>query len=221
MKVIVISDTHGLHHELDIPEGDLLLHAGDISLRGKWEEVKDFLDWFSAQPHPHKVFIAGNHDFYFESQSAEKIKEIIPQNIHYLNEELLEIDGIRIWGSPFTPIPNSRWAFNKERGSDIQPHWDLIPQHLDILMVHGPAKGILDKTLKEEHVGCQNLLETVQVKQPKMFIFGHIHEDRGQEIKHGIHFVNASSVDRHRTKVFPPFVFELDKREEFFISSLT
>ena len=211
MKVIVISDTHGLHPLLDIPEGDLLLHAGDVSYGGTYKEIKDFLDWFSAQPHPHKVFIAGNHDFYFEKHSPEQIKAIIPNNIHYLNEELLEIEGFRIWGSPITPIPHSLWAFNRERGSDIQAHWDLIPENLDILMVHGPAKGVLDKTTKDEYVGCQNLLETLRIKQPKMFICGHIHEDRGQKIIDGIHFVNASSIDRYGTKIFPPFVFELEK----------
>lgn len=212
MKIVIISDTHGLHHLLNIPEGDLLLHTGDISYRGTWDEVKDFLDWFSAQPHPHKVFIAGNHDFYFEKESPEKIKGIMPDNVHYLNEELIEIGGLHIWGSPITPIPRSLWAFNRERGDDIQQHWNKIPENLDILMVHGPAKGILDTILNGKQVGCQNLLETIQVKKPKMFIFGHIHEARGQKTIDGTHFVNASSIDRYGTKVFPPFVLEIENK---------
>ncbi len=210
MKVILISDTHGLHHQLEIPEGDILLHAGDISVRGTEDEVKDFLDWFSKQSHPHKIFIAGNHDFYFEKSSLEEIQKIIPKNVHYLNEELLEINGLKIWGSPITPIPKSLWAFNKTRGKEIQKHWNLIPKDLDILVVHGPAQGILDEILDGDHVGCQNLLESVFLKQPKMFVFGHIHESRGVKEIHEIKFVNACSVDRYKTKVFPPFIFEFN-----------
>ena len=121
---------------------------------------------------------------------------------------MLEINGLKIWGSPYTPIPTKRWAFNRERGQDIQKHWDLIPDNLDILIVHGPPKGILDKILNGEHVGCQNLLETIQKKKPKVFISGHIHENRGMLMMDNTRFINASSVDRHKTKVFPPFVLE-------------
>lgn len=211
MKVIVISDTHGLHQDLEIPSGDILLHAGDISTHGTKAQVVSFLNWFSNQPHQHKIFIAGNHDFFFENHTKKEIEQIIPKNITYLNEEIIEIDGLEIWGSPITPIPNKRWAFNRIRGSEIQKHWNLIPENLDILIVHGPAKGVLDTTLKGEQVGCQNLLETVLTKKPKLFIFGHIHESRGQKEIEGIKFVNASSVDRYKTKTYPPFVFEIER----------
>ena len=209
MKVVAISDTHGLHHQLEIPEGDLLIHSGDLSYEGTEVEIQDFLDWFSALPHPQKVFIAGNHDFYLETASEAELEKIIPSNIHYLNDQLLEIEGIRIWGSPITPIPGRRWAFNRERGADIQPHWDLIPENLDLLMVHGPAYGIFDTTLSEKVVGCENLRETLFLRKPKHFIFGHIHEARGIQTLEGIQCINASSVDRHRTELFPPIIFEL------------
>ena len=209
MKVIAISDTHNLHHQLSIPKGDLLIHAGDLSYKGSLEEIQDFLNWFAQQPHPHKIFIAGNHDFYLEDITPEKLSELIPPNVHYLNDTLLEIEGITIWGSPVTPIPYKRWAFNRERGADIQQHWDLIPQHVDILIVHGPAQGILDKTLKDEQVGCQNLLKSIATKKPKFFIFGHIHEARGIHQHQGTTYINASSVDRYRTQVFPPISFEI------------
>lgn len=209
MKVVLISDTHGLHHQLVMPKGDILIHTGDVSERGTATEIKDFLDWFSAQNYRYKIFIAGNHDFYFEQKTIIKIKKIIPPNIYYLNDEILEIEGLKIWGSPITPIPTRRWAFNRNRGEDIQKKWNLIPCGLDILMVHGPAKGVLDYTIKKENVGCQNLLKTIEKQRPKMVVFGHIHEARGQKVVNGIHFVNASSVDRYKTKVFAPFVFEI------------
>ncbi|MCH2046564.1 MAG: metallophosphatase domain-containing protein [Saprospiraceae bacterium] len=208
MKIVAISDTHGLHHQIKIPEGDLLIHTGDVSDRGEPAEIEDFLEWFSSQPHQYKVFIAGNHDFYFEKYSPEVITAKIPNNITYLYESGCTIEGIKIWGSPFSPIPYRRWAFNRERGADIQPHWDKIPENLDILLVHGPAYGILDKTTRDQHVGCENLKETLKIKQPKLFIFGHIHEARGEAFFEDIHCINASSVDRYRKQLFEPFVFE-------------
>lgn len=209
MRIVAISDTHNLHHQLEVPVGDLLLHAGDVSIKGTEEEVQDFLSWFAAQPHPYKVFIAGNHDFYFEHKSSAQIQAILPKGVHYLNEELIEIKGLKIWGSPITPIPRRQWAFNKTRGEAIQQHWDLIPEGLDILMVHGPPKGILDTILDGSMVGCENLRQTLQHKKPKVMLCGHIHENRGQRQVKETLFINASSVDRYRTKTFPPFVFDL------------
>lgn len=209
MKIVAISDTHNLHHNLEIPTGDLLLHAGDVSIKGTEEEVFDFLTWFAAQPHPYKVFIAGNHDYYFEYKSSAEIEAILPKGIHYLNEEGIEINGLKIWGSPITPIPKRQWAFNETRGAAIQQHWDLIPEDLDILMVHGPPMGILDTILDGTKVGCENLRQTVQSKKPKIMLCGHIHENRGQKQVKDTLFINASSVDRHRTKIFAPFVFDL------------
>lgn len=211
MQIIVLSDTHNLHRQLQVPPGDLLLHAGDVSNTGTQEEIVDFLDWFAAQPHPHKVFIAGNHDFYLEEASKEAIEALIPSNIHYLNEELIEIEGIRIFGTPYTPIPFRRWwAFNEHRGSAMQAHWDLIPDNLDILLVHGPPKNILDLTTKNEAVGCANLAKTLAIKQPKYCIFGHIHEARGAIEKGNTTYINASSVERYADQVrdVAAFVFE-------------
>lgn len=209
MRAIIISDTHGLHHQLHLPPGDLLIHTGDVSNRGTQKEVQDFLAWFSAQPHPHKIFIAGNHDFYFESATPSQLQAELPSNITYLKENGCQVQGINIWGSPITPIPRRRWAFNRERGDDIQPSWDLIPENLDIFMVHGPAKNILDFTLKKEAVGCQNLYDTLLQKRPRVVIFGHIHEARGVVEQDGMLFINASSIDRYGTKVWPPFVLDL------------
>lgn len=224
MNVIVISDTHGLHHQLNLPDGDILLHAGDVSVKGSKAQIVDFLNWFSQQPHPYKIFIAGNHDFYFERHSSKVISALIPDNILYLNEEGATINQLKIWGSPVTPPPNTgkRWAFNRERGAKIQEHWDLIPKNLDILIVHGPPIGKLDKILKGQHVGCQNLQDTIHQNKPKLCIFGHIHESRGLEQIHTPYYksntlyVNASSVDRYKTKIFPPFVFEWENNQFIF-----
>ena len=85
----------------------------------------------------------------------------------------------------------------------------MIPEDLDILMVHGPPKNILDTILDGSTVGCENLRQTIHRKKPKVMLCGHIHENRGQRQVKDTLFINASSVDRHRTRVFSPFVFDL------------
>lgn len=214
MKLVIISDTHGQHGALQLPPGDVLLHAGDVSGRGKETEVRDFLQWFGAQTHPHKIFIAGNHDFYFEKETATNIQALLPLGVTYLNDSGTTINpakggtgGIHIWGSPITPWFYD-WAFNRHRGTDIQQHWDLIPTNTDILITHGPVYGILDQTTRGEKVGCHNLLAKVQAIQPRLCICGHIHEAYGRAEQNGTQFVNASVVDEAYRLVHAPVVVE-------------
>lgn len=200
MKIIAISDTHGQHEAVTLPPGDMLIHAGDISRRGDEAEITDFLQWFAAQPHPHKIFIAGNHDFYFEKQPEEKITAIIPANVIYLNDSGCTVNGLRIWGSPVSPWFFD-WAFNRHRGADIQRHWKLIPADTDILITHGPVHGIHDYTRSGMRVGCEDLLATVTAIKPRLFICGHIHEGYGTAEQNGTLFINASVLDeRYRLR---------------------
>lgn len=168
MKIVAISDTHGKHRNLVLPEGDILIHAGDVSSMGKESEIKDFLNWFSKTDFTYKIMIAGNHDFYFEKigDNAKVLEELIPANVIYLNDSGVEIENLdqkalRIWGSTIQPW-FFNWAFNRNRGEDIKRHWDKIPQNTDMLITHGPAYGILDKTTRNESVGCEDLLEKVK-----------------------------------------------------------
>ena len=195
MKVIAISDTHGQHRWLSLPPGDLIIHAGDLTKTGKREQVADFLDWFTSLDYAFKIFIAGNHDFFFEEESAEMINQMIPKGVTYLNDAGCDVNGIKIWGSPVQPWFHNL-AFNRTRGKEISRHWDLIPEDTDILITHGPAYGILDSTYYNESVGCKDLLQKIQDIQPKIHISGHIHEAYGVMEKHGVTFVNASIVNR-------------------------
>src|SRR5947209_6179907 len=104
----------------------MLLHAGDITYRGDKEETDDFLKWFSRQNYRYKIFIAGNHDFFFEKAKPEVLKKLIPENVIYLKDSGVSVEGIKIWGSPVTPW-FFNWAFNEHRGEEIRRHWDLIP----------------------------------------------------------------------------------------------
>ena len=84
MKIVLISDSHGLHgFYKNLPEADMIIHSGDISMRGTKNQVLDFLTWYSSLPYRYKIFIAGNHDFIFEDD-AEFIKKNLPDNVIYL-----------------------------------------------------------------------------------------------------------------------------------------
>jgi Icc-related predicted phosphoesterase len=206
LKIVAISDTHNKHYLLSLPKGDMIIHGGDVSLRGKRREVIKFLDWFSRLDYKYKIFIAGNHDFLFEDHNL--ITEILkdyPQLI-YLNDSGVEIEGIKIWGSPIQPYFHN-WAFNRI-GTSIIKHWDLIPNDTNILITHGPPFGILDKTTRGAEVGCPFLLEKVNIVKPKFHIFGHIHESQGDVVENGIHFINASVLDFNHNLINQPIIFE-------------
>jgi len=191
MKITFISDTHGKHDQLVLPETDLLIHAGDLSSRGTLPEIQQFLDWFAALPIKHKVFIGGNHDFLLE-QSSSMFRSMLTDDYIYLENSSVEIEGIKIWGSPITPWFFD-WAFNRERGEEIAKYWDMIPEDTDILVTHGPPFNFGDLTERDQqHVGCADLLAAVQKINPRYHIFGHIHEAQGIYKTPKTTFINAS-----------------------------
>ena len=208
MKFVAIADTHGKHKDLTIPSGDMLIHAGDISMKGDEDEIIDFLNWFDEQNFKHKILIAGNHDFYFETESQEQIEELLPKNITYLKDSSTTINEFKIWGSPITPW-FFNWAFNRHRGEQINRHWDLIPPDTDILITHGPIFRTLDKNSEGQRVGCKDLFNKVQEIRPKVHICGHIHESYGTADKMGIKFINASVVNKNYELTNSPILFEL------------
>jgi len=205
MKIVCISDTHNQHDKCEIPDGDLLLHAGDLSHKGTAKEIVKVNEWFGTLPHPHKVVIAGNHDFLFE-QAPEQARALLT-NVHYIEDEMIEIEGIKIWGSPITP-KFLRYAFNRKRGEEIRAYWQQIPEETDILITHGPPYGVLDRTFFGRRVGCKDLTAELPRIQPKLHLFGHIHEARGKVNQDNITFVNASMLNLRRKPVHDAVVLE-------------
>ncbi|UOE40126.1 metallophosphatase domain-containing protein [Chryseobacterium suipulveris] len=211
MKFLFISDTHSRHRRLtSLPEADVIIHAGDISKVGKEYEVEDFVDWFSNLNYQHKILIAGNHDFFFERETNENIQHILNDNIIYLHNSQVEIEGIRIWGSPYTPR-FFNWAFNLHRGTDLEKNWQQIPIDTDILVTHGPPFGILDRTVSGLNVGCKELMKKVKEVQPKYHLFGHIHEGYGMLQSEKTTFINGSVLNERYELVNSPILFELEK----------
>lgn len=200
LKLVAISDTHGKHDELGtLPDGDVLVHAGDWSMMGRLEQAAEFLHWFGNQPHAHKVLIAGNHDWIAE-KGRDIFLTMIPPGVHYLEDSECEIEGIRFWGSPVQPWFHN-WAFNRARGEEIARHWNLIPDDIDVLVTHGPAEGYGGLTSGGGEVGCSDLLQAIERVRPQVHVCGHIHEDYGQwrhvyEDGSFTTLINASVVNR-------------------------
>ena len=216
MKLTFLSDTHLFHKDYlskqiltdYLTGGPILVHAGDMSGRGTISEIIEFLDWFSLLPYTHKILIAGNHDFLFEvnPKMAKDVLDNYP-GITYLNDSGVTIEGIKFWGSPVTPYFHN-WAFNRHF-PDIGYHWAQIPKDTDVLITHGPAKGILDKThYGGIHTGCPILFEKIREIKPKIHVFGHIHEVRGtMQVGETLH-INASCLDLNYALVDkPPFEY--------------
>jgi Icc-related predicted phosphoesterase len=208
LKFVAISDTHCRHYNLKLPKGDVLIHAGDVTYRGRQDEVEDFLKWFREQPFRYKVFIAGNHDFFFQKTKKETLEKMIPREVIYLNDSGVELEGIKLWGSPITPFFFD-WAFNRLRGATINKHWKLIPPDTDVLITHGPVFGILDTVMNDRHVGCKDLLKKVKEVKPKVHVCGHIHESYGKIKKNETLFINACVLNESYEFINPPLTFQL------------
>ena len=182
MKIWHISDTHGFHHMLEIPSDiDMVIHSGDGSnFRDIYKnevEFQDFIYWYSRVPIKYKIFIAGNHDSALEKNLFNVKKQMEDSDIIYLENSDVTIEGIKIWGSPHTPSFGN-WSFMKARAK-LDRVWKSIPDDTDIIVTHGPPKGILDSSFDHnnniERCGCNALKKRILDIQPTLVLFGHIH----------------------------------------------
>jgi Icc-related predicted phosphoesterase len=206
MRLVLLSDTHRMHDKIAIPDGDVLIHAGDFCGHGTPNQARAFAKFFQSLPHRHKVVIAGNHDRCLESD-PHLSAEIFP-HCHYLRDSGVEINGLLFWGSPWQPWFLD-WAFNLQRGPALKAKWDLIPTNTAVLITHGPPRGILDKTHSGENVGCDDLLAAVERIRPRLHVFGHIHEGYGQMSSGKTRFVNASICTLGYAPTNPAIVVDL------------
>lgn len=212
MRIVCISDTHSLHNKIpEIPEGDVLVHAGDCCGAGTLKNIEDFNEWLGQLPHKHKILIAGNHDAAFQ-ETPGMARELVTNAI-YLEDSGVEINGIRFWGSPWTPTFMD-WSFMLDRGQPLYDKWKLIPEDTDVLITHGPPHGIADEVstgFRCLNVGCLHLRDRVKALSLKVHIFGHIHEGYGRCVQGGIEFVNASTCTERYQPINPPIVVDLDE----------
>ena len=227
MKIVLVSDTHGVHDSIRIPHGDLLIHAGDLSPSGTDREIAAAANWLGSLPHRYKIAIAGNHDWLFQRQPTLAATIMRSAGVLYLQDSGTSIDGLSVYGSPWQP-EFMHWTFNVPRG-ELAKYWHQIPSGLDILITHGPPYGILDQRVPagtrrlaawedeepfagSEHVGDEELLAAVERVRPRVHVFGHIHSGYGTIQNEHTAFYNASQCDEKYEPIHQPWVIDLPRR---------
>lgn len=217
VKITFISDLHTRHWQwemkmtetgklTELRDSDIVIFCGDMGSRGYRHEMENFLEWLQdTAPNSKKIFIAGNHDFFFDANwfsrtnrealrhkrdnnlAENDVKEVLEKykDIVYLEDSSFEYLGLKFWGSPITPWFHD-WAFNRWE-DEIEQYWTIIPSDIDILLTHGPAFGIGDllhpqfrRHNENNNVGCPILLREIKERiKPLVHAFGHIHEAYG------------------------------------------
>lgn len=199
IKIVCVSDTH--LQCPDVPDGDLLIHAGDLTNYGKAHEMQAQLDWLGSLPHTRKIVIGGNHDRMLDPSYLTQHPKFNPRgrledlnwhDMQYLCNEAVTVSfpegrSLKVYGSPFTPEYASpkgaspayySWAFTYPRSEDV---WaNTVPDDTSLLVVHGPPRGHLDEGGK----GCPHLLRELWRVRPPLVVFGHMHHGRGTETLH-------------------------------------
>ncbi|MBX3151922.1 metallophosphatase domain-containing protein [Candidatus Obscuribacterales bacterium] len=212
MRLVLLSDTHALPlSKWAIPDGDVLIHAGDFC-QGRTvplDAVRVFNDEMAALPHEHKLLVGGNHDWPLQLE-AEEARALLTA-VTYIEDGFVTIGGIKFYGSPWQPDYRF-WAFNLQRRCpELKAKWAAIPDDTDVLITHTPPFGILDfSSSGQESVGCELLRRRLENISPKLHVFGHVHEGRGQELNNTTLCVNAASVDSAYEPVHKPVVVDLD-----------
>lgn len=206
-KIVCLSDTHGLHRQVSIPESDILIHAGDLTgLDKSLNSIREFDEWLGELPHSHKIVVPGNHDFAFEENP---FPQSLFRNATVLINQEIRILGLKIWGSPVTPLYGG--AFGLSSAADRRKLYANVPAGLDVLVTHGPPYGILDYAPNGIHLGCRELLKTVERTNPRVHIFGHIHGAHSVCTGPPTTFVNAALVGVNDLVTHAPIVVEINR----------
>jgi|SRR5208337_969435 len=203
MRLALISDTHAKtipDHQM--PDCDVLVHAGDVTNNGKINQLRLMMEWFQhlANKYRHIVFIGGNHDFILEDFMKENVEYAIHErlcalpNIHYLRDSGVTIDGKYFYGTPWVICGD--WAFSEMDHAKRREKFARIPMYTNVLITHGPSYSILDRCVNGAHgvgsVGDMELLGAVERVRPQVHVFGHIHDGYGIYENCSTKFVNAA-----------------------------
>lgn len=203
VRLVALADTHSWHCDLEVPEGDVLIHAGDLTRTGTFEQLAAVAEWLRGLPHREKIVIAGNHDFGLQRDPG-RTRELFAGLTYLEDEGHVTAQGLRIWGSPWQP-EFFDWAYNLPRGAALDARWQLIPRGLDVLVTHGPPYGFGDRVHSGDRVGCHDLLRRCLERKPRLHLYGHIHEDRGEWTEGGVRFCNVTTAEAD----LPPTVIDL------------
>ena len=200
MIIDCIADLHGEQPVLE--GGDLLILGGDYTARDSITYWTYFFRWLGQQKYRKKIMIGGNHDnFLVNFNASVEARKCGVNDFEYLCDSGTEFEyeedveeehkfkgmisckvkkKCKIWGSPWTKRFEGKNPQCKEFTCDTEEElaekWAKIPDDLDILITHSPPYGIFDRTKRNENVGSVSLLKKVYVVDPKLHVFGHVHE---------------------------------------------
>lgn len=208
MRIVAISDTHNYHEKLTklIPEGDVLIHSGDmvdgLDTHEGIKNLRKISQWFGRLDFKKIICIAGNHDKIFESAVITTVSNAV-----YLEDSYYEFEGVRFYGSPWT-LP-FYGAFNASEPV-LDNIYNKIQDPVDVLITHGPPKGILDSTSAGSSIGSTSLLTALNRIKPKLHIFGHVHYSTGLYHDNVTQFCNAAMAGKDfEFGSKKPFVFDI------------
>ena len=197
MKILHISDTHGAHRRMgELQEADVLVHSGDFTMTGSEAEAIDFMNWFCDLPQKHKIFICGNHDECLYGANIDGLDN----NVHYLYNSGIEIDGIKFYGIPLF-MGDSMFGKQKQ-------FYEKIPGGTDVLITHCPPYGILDFD-DDRNWGSEELLSAVIKLSPQAHLFGHIHKSHGIERIGSTIYSNSAIMNEDYTSLQSPNLIEI------------
>mmetsp|Transcript_108971 Transcript_108971/g.307114 ORF Transcript_108971/g.307114 Transcript_108971/m.307114 type:complete len:293 (+) Transcript_108971:52-930(+) len=202
VRIVAMSDTHGFHSDLTVPDGDVLVHCGDAASNSHWSKRRHtdfakFARWFKKFRHPTKFFIAGNHEDGVHAASS-------------LGDHVL-VGSRQAFGLHFYGLP-----FGRRRQA-------LLPEGIDVLLSHEPPWGVLDLALRDADsppelarpIGSPALLSGLAAMRdgsPRLHVFGHVHEGRGRRLVNGTVFVNAATANRGSAKFLEHGCWVIDVR---------
>ncbi len=199
-----VSDTHNKR----IPRfnSDVLLHAGDLTIRGTEKELIEAAEGLAGYPARTIIVVPGNHDILFQEQ-PEKARQIFEdRKITVLIDQATEAYGVKIYGSPWV---KKCWGVFGYDGFEVTHPWEKIPLDTEILVTHSPPNYIMDRGPLGNHLGCQHLAARVNVVAPRYHIFGHIHCSYGfeKDSTNNITYINAALCSERYDILNPPIVF--------------
>lgn len=193
LRIVHISDTHNKDYDHLIPPGDILIHSGDFTHRGKAEEIEKFRQFINRQPHRYKVVVCGNHEYGLDLIPRAQLLSLFGENVIMLHDSGVTIEGINFWGTSWNNSSQA-WGVDQAIRAD---RWQLIPSDTDILITHIPPYGILDLAWdlsntsnevcahcskfhpKYNHWGDKALAERVYELKLPLHLFGHVHDEVG------------------------------------------
>ena len=220
VRIVCVSDTHSQLRKVEIPDGDVLVHAGDLTRAGTVNDLARQFKLLNKMPHEHIVVIAGNHDHGLQRipQLVKLYRQRYPR-VRYLDAVKERVAGIKVWGSPWTPWFFD-WAFNFPRGSagddEAVLHYSGIPDDTQLLITHGPPRGILDQLDDKgskpfAHVGSIALRDRINgLAALRAHVFGHIHSQYGSQRHGNVLFVNAATCTEQYKPTNQPVVIDWD-----------